>query len=129
MTLEGQTEGSNEPETIESLRASDHRENLSDDSSSTHTGTRSGLSESQNPTITDALSYLELVKAAFRDRPHVYTQFLDTMKDFRSRRGFGAFLPSGYSIESAPNAEEGVLLLVTPSGTSTVSLQLLTGNA
>jgi len=35
--------------------------------------------------ITDALSYLDVVKAHFHDRPHVYYAFLDIMKDFRNQ--------------------------------------------
>lgn len=33
----------------------------------------------------DALSYLDQVKVRFVDRPDVYNQFLDIMKDFKSQ--------------------------------------------
>ena len=33
----------------------------------------------------DALSYLDQVKVRFADRPDVYNQFLDIMKDFKSQ--------------------------------------------
>lgn len=35
--------------------------------------------------VTDALSYLDAVKVQFQDRPDVYNQFLDIMKDFKSQ--------------------------------------------
>lgn len=35
--------------------------------------------------VKDALSYLEMVKVKFSDRPDVYNQFLDIMKDFKSQ--------------------------------------------
>jgi len=35
--------------------------------------------------VTDALSYLDAVKAQFNDRPDVYNVFLDTMKKFKSQ--------------------------------------------
>jgi len=36
--------------------------------------------------VTDALSYLDLVKNKFRDRPEVYNHFLDIMKEFKGQR-------------------------------------------
>ncbi len=36
--------------------------------------------------VTDALSYLDAVKVQFMDRPEVYNQFLDIMKDFKSQK-------------------------------------------
>lgn len=33
--------------------------------------------------VTDALTYLDLVKNRFRERPEVYNQFLDVMKEFK----------------------------------------------
>lgn len=33
--------------------------------------------------VTDALSYLDAVKAQFKDEPGVYGRFLDIMKDFK----------------------------------------------
>ena len=35
--------------------------------------------------VTDALTYLDLVKNRFRERPEVYNQFLDVMKKFKGR--------------------------------------------
>lgn len=35
--------------------------------------------------VTDALSYLDAVKIQFQDRPDVYNQFLDIMKDFKGQ--------------------------------------------
>jgi paired amphipathic helix protein Sin3a len=35
--------------------------------------------------VTDALSYLDAVKAQFVDRPDVYERFLEIMKDFKSQ--------------------------------------------
>ena len=35
--------------------------------------------------VTDALSYLDAVKTQFVDRPDVYNNFLDIMKDFKSQ--------------------------------------------
>ena len=35
--------------------------------------------------VKDALSYLEMVKIKFQERPDVYNQFLDIMKDFKSQ--------------------------------------------
>jgi len=35
--------------------------------------------------VNDALSYLEQVKAQFKDHPEIYNRFLDIMKDFKSQ--------------------------------------------
>ena len=35
--------------------------------------------------VRDALSYLDLVKVQFSQRPEVYNQFLDIMKEFKSQ--------------------------------------------
>lgn len=35
--------------------------------------------------VKDALSYLEMVKVKFQDKPDVYNHFLDIMKDFKSQ--------------------------------------------
>ncbi len=37
------------------------------------------------PKVKDALGYLEKVKNKFASKPHVYNQFLDIMKDFKSQ--------------------------------------------
>ena len=44
----------------------------------------STASDGRRLNVTDALSYLEAVKQQFVDRPDVYNQFLDIMKDFKS---------------------------------------------
>ncbi|KAJ1675234.1 hypothetical protein EV182_001669, partial [Spiromyces aspiralis] len=89
--------------------------------------------------VQDALSYLDNVKVVFRDRPEVYNNFLDIMKDFKSQtidtpgvinrvstlfrghisliRGFNAFLPPGYHIECSENPHDPVRV-TTPSGTT-----------
>jgi hypothetical protein len=80
--------------------------------------------------VTEALSYLDAVKFQFDDEPEVYNQFLDIMKEFKTRNldepdlvkrvaglfrmhpmlieGFNTFLPSGYMImfETSPGAGE-----------------------
>jgi paired amphipathic helix protein Sin3a len=35
--------------------------------------------------VSDALTYLDQVKVRFSDKPNVYNQFLDIMKDFKSQ--------------------------------------------
>ena len=35
--------------------------------------------------VSDALGYLDAVKAQFQDKPDVYNHFLDIMKDFKSQ--------------------------------------------
>ena len=69
----------------------------------------------------DALLYLDQVKMEFGDRPHIYNEFLDIMKTFKTSQidtpgviqrvsslfhgnkklvlGFNTFLPEGYKIE------------------------------
>ncbi|KAL7435268.1 hypothetical protein ACHAXH_008274 [Discostella pseudostelligera] len=71
--------------------------------------------------VEDALMYLDQVKMEFGDRPHIYNEFLDIMKTFKSQTidtpgvirrvaslfhgnkrlvlGFNTFLPEGYRIE------------------------------
>ncbi|KAJ2493505.1 hypothetical protein IWW37_000594 [Coemansia sp. RSA 2050] len=88
--------------------------------------------------VSDALSYLDLVKSQFQDRPEVYNQFLEIMKEFKSHaidtpgvidrvsrlfhgcpsliQGFNTFLPPGYRIECSDDPREGVRV-TTPSGT------------
>jgi len=73
------------------------------------------------PKVKDAMGYLEKVKQKFSQKPQVYNQFLDIMKDFKSQAintegvidrvktlfkgnrhlilGFNQFLPPGYKIE------------------------------
>lgn len=43
-------------------------------------------SENNRPlNVSDALSYLDAVKRQFADRAHVYSKFLDIMKDFKNQ--------------------------------------------
>ena len=71
--------------------------------------------------VEDALLYLDQVKMEFGDRPHIYNEFLDIMKTFKTQQidtpgvirrvstlfqgnkklvlGFNTFLPEGYKIE------------------------------
>jgi histone deacetylase complex regulatory component SIN3 len=71
--------------------------------------------------VEDALMYLDQVKMEFGDRPQIYNEFLDIMKNFKSQQidtpgviervsnlfhgnkklvlGFNTFLPEGYKIE------------------------------
>jgi histone deacetylase complex regulatory component SIN3 len=71
--------------------------------------------------VEDALLYLDQVKMEFGDRPHIYNEFLDIMKTFKTSQidtpgviqrvsslfhgnkklvlGFNTFLPEGYKIE------------------------------
>ena len=71
--------------------------------------------------VEDALAYLDQVKMKFEDKPEIYNQFLDIMKEFKAQSidtpgviervlqlfhghrmlilGFNTFLPPGYKIE------------------------------
>lgn len=92
--------------------------------------------------VKDALSYLEMVKVKFQDKPEVYNHFLDIMKDFKSQaidtpgvidrvsglfnghtvliQGFNTFLPQGYRIDCTVDQHDHNLITVTtPSGTIT----------
>lgn len=55
---------------------SDATENLSDSQSV----------DNRPLNVTDALSYLDAVKKQFEDKPDVYNDFLDIMKDFKSQK-------------------------------------------
>ncbi|KZT44457.1 hypothetical protein SISSUDRAFT_19885 [Sistotremastrum suecicum HHB10207 ss-3] len=91
--------------------------------------------------VSDALSYLDLVKIQFEQQPAVYNKFLDVMKDFKSEdidtpgvisrvselfaghptliQGFNTFLPDGYRIECSTDPKDPNLIVVTtPSGVS-----------
>ncbi|KAJ3479912.1 hypothetical protein NLI96_g8724 [Meripilus lineatus] len=93
----------------------------------------------------DALRFLDDIKLQFRDRPYVYTSFLDLMKDFKSLRidtpsvlervarlfhgyphlleQFNAFLPDGYRIEYTVDPNKVyIVTLVTPYGTVSPSI-------
>mgnify|MGYP005844303579 CR=1 FL=1 len=88
----------------------------------------------------DALLYLDQVKVEFGDRPHIYNEFLDIMKTFKTQQidtpgvirrvsnlfqgnrrlvlGFNTFLPEGYKIELPPDGE-GVAVFHGPGQTVT----------
>lgn len=97
---------------------------------------------SPNPSylpVQDALSYLDQVKVQFSGDPHVYNQFLDIMKDFKSQAidtpgvirrvstlftghpnlisGFNTFLPPGYKIECGTEDDPNAIRVTTPMGT------------
>ncbi|KAG6876148.1 hypothetical protein C0992_000678 [Termitomyces sp. T32_za158] len=73
--------------------------------------------------VTDALSYLDAVKVQFQERPEVYNQFLDIMKDFKSQSidtpGFNTFLPVGYRIDISDPADPSIITVTTPQGITT----------
>ncbi|KAG9041544.1 Transcriptional regulatory protein sin3 [Tulasnella sp. UAMH 9824] len=92
--------------------------------------------------VKDALSYLEMVKIKFQERPDVYNQFLDIMKDFKSQtidtpgviervstlfnghpsliQGFNTFLPQGYRIECSEGDDStNTITVTTPTGIHT----------
>ena len=72
--------------------------------------------------VEDALLYLDQVKMEFGNRPHIYNEFLDIMKNFKSQTidtpgvirrvselfagnkklvlGFNTFLPEGYKVSA-----------------------------
>ncbi|KAG8999611.1 Transcriptional regulatory protein sin3, partial [Tulasnella sp. 427] len=78
--------------------------------------------------VKDALSYLEMVKIKFQERPDLYNQFLDILHDFKRHaidtpgviekvstlfggypsliQGFNTFLPTGYRIECSSDADD-----------------------
>lgn len=84
--------------------------------------------------VEDALMYLDQVKMEFGDRPHIYNQFLEIMKTFKSQQidtpgviqrvsslfhgnkrlvlGFNTFLPEGYKIEIPHEDQHGGYLAV-----------------
>uniref|UniRef100_A0A672PUI2 Paired amphipathic helix protein Sin3a n=1 Tax=Sinocyclocheilus grahami TaxID=75366 RepID=A0A672PUI2_SINGR len=95
------------------------------------------------PYVEDALSYLDQVKLQFGNQPHVYNDFLDIMKEFKSQcidtpgvisrvsqlfkghpdliMGFNTFLPPGYKIEVQTNdlvnvTTPGQIHHITPHG-------------
>ncbi|KPM05974.1 paired amphipathic helix protein Sin3a-like protein [Sarcoptes scabiei] len=89
--------------------------------------------------VEDALSYLDQVKFKFNDKPQVYNDFLDIMKEFKSQSidtpgviqrvsnlfkgnpelivGFNTFLPPGYKIEIHSNDQVNVSM---PNSTNVV---------
>ena len=78
--------------------------------------------------VEDALAYLDQVKMKFEDKPEIYNQFLDIMKEFKAQSidtpgviervlqlfhghrmlilGFNTFLPPGYEIEFSDDQDK-----------------------
>lgn len=103
-----------------------------------------GVAPGQQPILNDALSYLDQVKVEFSGNPHVYNQFLDIMKDFKSQaidtpgvirrvstlftghpnliQGFNTFLPPGYRIECGTAEDPNAIRVTTPMGTVVPSM-------
>ncbi|XP_052453133.1 paired amphipathic helix protein Sin3a [Carassius gibelio] len=104
-----------------------------------------GQQQFQRLKVEDALSYLDQVKLQFGNQPHVYNDFLDIMKEFKSQSidtpgvisrvsqlfkghpdlimGFNTFLPPGYKIEVQTNdlvnvTTPGQIHHITPHGIS-----------
>uniref|UniRef100_A0A672PU93 Paired amphipathic helix protein Sin3a n=1 Tax=Sinocyclocheilus grahami TaxID=75366 RepID=A0A672PU93_SINGR len=102
-----------------------------------------GQQQFQRLKVEDALSYLDQVKLQFGNQPHVYNDFLDIMKEFKSQcidtpgvisrvsqlfkghpdliMGFNTFLPPGYKIEVQTNdlvnvTTPGQIHHITPHG-------------
>jgi paired amphipathic helix protein Sin3a len=90
--------------------------------------------------VEDALLYLDQVKMAFGDKPEIYNEFLDIMKNFKAQEidtpgviqqvshlfhgysklilGFNTFLPDGYKIELPIEGDSSAMTVITPSGVS-----------
>ncbi|KAH9526139.1 Paired amphipathic helix protein Sin3a [Dermatophagoides farinae] len=103
------------------------------------TPSQSAPQQFQRLKVEDALSYLDQVKFKFNDRPQVYNDFLDIMKEFKSQSidtpgviqrvsnlfkghpelivGFNTFLPPGYKIEIHSNDQVNVSM---PNSTNVV---------
>ncbi|KAG8928236.1 Transcriptional regulatory protein sin3 [Tulasnella sp. 408] len=91
--------------------------------------------------VRDALSFLEIARKDLQERPDVYDQFLDIMKDFKNLtidtlgvmervsalfkgravllQGFNTFLPIGYHLECSSDGTS--VKIVTPPETSTTA--------
>lgn len=92
--------------------------------------------------VEDALLYLDQVKMEFGDRPHIYNEFLDIMKTFKTQQldtpgvirrvstlfqgnrnlvlGFNTFLPEGYKIELPLNGDGAPVAVYRAPGQSEV---------
>ncbi|KAK0425907.1 hypothetical protein QR680_009450 [Steinernema hermaphroditum] len=97
---------------------------------------RMGVQRVRKLKVEDALTYLDQVKCQFQDRPVVYSDFLDIMKDFKSQAidtpgvirrvsrlfrgrpnliiGFNTFLPQGFVIRVQHDSS---ILIDHPDGT------------
>ncbi|XP_072527230.1 paired amphipathic helix protein Sin3a isoform X2 [Salminus brasiliensis] len=112
-----------------------------------------GQQQFQRLKVEDALSYLDQVKLQFGNQPHVYNDFLDIMKEFKSQSidtpgvinrvsqlfkghpdlimGFNTFLPPGYKIEVQTNdlvnvTTPGQIHQITPHGISVQNIPIAT---
>jgi hypothetical protein len=104
-------------------------------------------SVSIQPILNDALSYLDQVQAHYIEQPDVYKHFLDIMKDFKSGaidtpgimarvchilagnaqliNRFNTFLPTGYLLETGPEAgfdDPDIVRVTTPMSTTIQSM-------
>jgi len=90
--------------------------------------------------VEDALLYLDQVKIAFGEKPEIYNEFLDIMKNFKAQEidtpgviqqvsqlfhgynklilGFNTFLPDGYKIELPLEGDDATMTVITPLGIS-----------
>mmetsp|Transcript_16739 Transcript_16739/g.23631 ORF Transcript_16739/g.23631 Transcript_16739/m.23631 type:complete len:1356 (-) Transcript_16739:98-4165(-) len=93
--------------------------------------------------VEDALLYLDQVKMEFGDRPHIYNEFLDIMKTFKTQQidtpgvirrvsslfhgnkklvlGFNTFLPEGYKIELPIDGDGPPIAVFRAPGQSSVT--------
>jgi paired amphipathic helix protein Sin3a len=98
--------------------------------------------------VEDALLYLDQVKVEFGDRPHIYNEFLDIMKTFKTQQidtpgvirrvsnlfqgnkklvlGFNTFLPEGYKIELPIDGDGPPVAVFRAPGETSVT-HILTG--
>lgn len=94
--------------------------------------------------VEDALIYLDQVKCEFGDQPHIYNEFLDIMKTFKTQQidtpgvirrvsnlfrgnrrlvlGFNTFLPEGYKIELPDGDGPAVAVYRAPGATHGIVL-------
>ncbi|KAG2230595.1 hypothetical protein INT48_004456 [Thamnidium elegans] len=124
---------------------SDHPQQQQHENLTTAEASPSSPNSSYRPlNVIDALAYLDQVKGQFSDKPNVYNQFLDIMKDFKSQSidtpgvidrvstlfkghpllisGFNTFLPAGYRIEcSIDPRDPNRIIVTTPNGNTTTS--------
>ena len=88
--------------------------------------------------VEDSLAYLNQVEMTFEDKPEIYNQFLDIMKEFKAQSidtpgviervlqlfhghrmlilGFNTFLPPGYKIEFSDDQDKPRVQLKYPQG-------------
>lgn len=141
---------SGKPQAIQPLSVGGHAQ-IRNKGSSPPTAPPQVAQQQQSPSssfqrlkVEDALSYLDQVKYKFGNKPQVYNDFLDIMKEFKSQSidtpgviqrvsnlfkgfpdlivGFNTFLPPGYKIEVQKN-DQGYAFQVSvsvPSPTGTM---------